>query len=131
MMRLYALLGILLWVSSAVAYIDHNAVRRVEAKNLRYSLKVKDKSIKTVTKLSEEKEAEQAEREETLEAKLAEVTAISARRNADGKARERAMQARIDELQAEGKEITPTICDIPEEPPSCEVSQEILDLLRQ
>ena len=73
-MRLYALLALLLWITSAVAYIDRNAVRRVEVKNMRIAAKVQKESVEFVTNISAEKEADAASREKVLDEKLAKLT---------------------------------------------------------
>ena len=114
-MQLYLLFAMLLWLGAAVAYVDRNATERHEAKNLRYSLKVKDESIDTVTRVSAEKEADAAAREDVLEDKLAQLARIHMEREA-------AMAAMLERPD-------PPSCDVPE--PRCEIPKEIIELLQQ
>ena len=128
-MQIYAILALLLWVTAAVAYVDRNAVKRVENRNMRIAAKVQKESIETVTRVSAEKQADAMARKEVLDEKLAKLTRLSIKSEASHAARTRALQGQIDSLTlAEGDE--PPACEI-QPPLSCEIPPDILELLQE
>ena len=70
-MRVIGILGILIVLGAAVAYIDRNAVARVEGKRVIESLARKAENARTAREVAEATAAKGAARATALEAKLA------------------------------------------------------------